>query len=66
MQVREARQRDFNDEVQARIGGTVLVHEGCHSYFQTASGKVVTQWPGFMFAYRRRTRRVAAGDYSFS
>jgi cation diffusion facilitator CzcD-associated flavoprotein CzcO len=66
MAVREARQRDFNDEVQARIGGTVLVHEGCHSYFQTASGKVVTQWPGFMFAYRRRTRRVAAGDYSFS
>lgn len=65
MEVREARQHAFNDEVQARIGATVLVHDGCHSYFQTASGKVVTQWPGFMFAYRRRTRRVAAGDYEF-
>jgi cation diffusion facilitator CzcD-associated flavoprotein CzcO len=65
MEVRKALQREFNAEVQARIGRTVLVHEGCHSYFQTAAGKVVTQWPGFMFAYRLRTRRVAAGDYEF-
>ncbi|MDH3236869.1 MAG: NAD(P)/FAD-dependent oxidoreductase, partial [Alphaproteobacteria bacterium] len=65
MEVREARQRDFNDDIQARIGETVLVHEGCHSYFQTASGKVVTQWPGFMMAYRMRTRRVVSADYSF-
>jgi cation diffusion facilitator CzcD-associated flavoprotein CzcO len=66
MEVRAARQRAFNDEIQTRIGETVLVHDGCHSYFQTASGKVVTQWPGFMFAYRMRTRRVAAGDYAFA
>ncbi|HUT49876.1 MAG TPA: hypothetical protein VM325_11080 [Alphaproteobacteria bacterium] len=65
MEVRETRQREFNDEIQARLGETVLVHEGCHSYFQTAAGKVVTQWPGFMLAYRMKTRRVAAGDYSF-
>jgi len=66
MEVREPRQRAFNEEIQARIGETVLVHEGCHSYFQTASGKVVTQWPGFMLAYRMRTRRVATRDFDFA
>lgn len=65
MNVREAAQRRFNEEVQRRIGRTVLVHDSCHSYFRTATGKVTTQWPGFLFEFRLRTSRLRARDYEF-
>jgi cation diffusion facilitator CzcD-associated flavoprotein CzcO len=65
MDVRMAIQQDYNAAIQRRIGATVLVHPSCHSYFQTASGKVTTQWPGFMAEYRRRTRSVRLSDYEF-
>jgi len=65
MDVREPVQRDYNETVQRRIGATVLVHPNCHSYFRTASGRVTTQWPGFMSEYRRRTREVRVQDYEF-
>ena len=55
--------RQFNDEVQRRLSTTVLVRDDCSSYFRTASGKVTTQWPGFMFEYRRRTRKINLHDY---
>lgn len=66
MTVRAAVQRRYNDEIQRRIAGTVLVKPGCRSYFQTAAGKVTTQWPGLMVAYRWRTRRVRAADFDFA
>lgn len=66
MNVRDNVQQAFNAEIQGRIGRTVLVQDSCHSYFRTASGKVTTQWPGFMFEYRRRTRRVRTSDYEFA
>jgi cation diffusion facilitator CzcD-associated flavoprotein CzcO len=65
MDVREAPQRDYNEALQRRIGRTVLVHPSCHSYFQAASGRVTTQWPGFMTEYRRRTRKPRVQDYVF-
>lgn len=65
MNLRERVQRRFNEEVQRRIGTTVLVRDDCNSYFRTASGKVTTQWPGFMLEYRYRTRRAKPGDYEF-
>jgi hypothetical protein len=63
LNVRADAQSRFNAEVQHRLGKTVLVHPTCHSYFRTASGKVTTNWPGFMFEYRRRTRRLNLADY---
>jgi hypothetical protein len=65
MDVRAAVQRHYNEAVQRRIGQTVLVDPSCHSYFRTASGKVTTQWPGFMSEYRRRTRTLCRRDYDF-
>ena len=65
MDVRAAAQRHYNEAVQRRIGQTVLVDPSCHSYFRTPSGKVTTQWPGFMSEYRRRTRSVRLDDYDF-
>ena len=60
-----ARQRAYNEMVQRRIAKTVLVDETCHSYFQTETGKVTTQWPGFMSEYLFRTWRVKRRDYEF-
>lgn len=73
MQRREARtmtvnheaQRQHNAEIQRRIAQTVMMDDNCHSYFKTASGKVTTQWPGYLTEYRLRTSRVHAGDYMF-
>jgi len=63
LNVRADAQSRFNAELQRRLSKTVLVHHTCHSYFRTASGKVTTNWPGFMFEYRRRTSRVRLRDY---
>ena len=64
--VRKPVQESFNRDVQVRLGKTVLVAASCHSYFQDASGKVTTQWPGFMYDYRRRTRRIRKSDYEIT
>jgi cation diffusion facilitator CzcD-associated flavoprotein CzcO len=66
MTLRPAVQRRYNVEIQRRIAGTVLVKPGCRSYFQTVAGKVTTQWPGHMFAYRWRTRRAREADYELA
>lgn len=64
--VRPEIQNRYNAGIQARIGKTVLVAEGCHSYFQAADGTIVTQWPGFMGEYAWATRRVRRGDFVWS
>lgn len=61
--VRRRVQETFNRDVQRRLGKTVLVADSCHSYFQDVSGKVTTQWPGFMYEYRRQTRRIRKSDF---
>ena len=65
MAVNAAAQRRLNAEIQSRIAETVIMDDNCHSYFKTASGKVTTQWPGYLTEYRLRTSRVRAGDYVF-
>jgi hypothetical protein len=50
--------------VQRRLSRTVTAYPTCLStYFRAPSGKVTTNWPGFMFEYRRATRRVRLTDY---
>ncbi len=58
--------RRFNDDVQARLNRTVLVDADCASYFRTETGKVTTNWPGWLTEYWYRTRRVRARDYEFA
>ncbi|MBV9212158.1 MAG: NAD(P)/FAD-dependent oxidoreductase [Actinobacteria bacterium] len=62
MDVREEVQEQFNREVQERLQGTVWT-AGCQSWYRTESGKVVNNWPGFTFEYRRRTRRPDPADF---
>jgi cation diffusion facilitator CzcD-associated flavoprotein CzcO len=64
MDVKPARQRSYVDGLQARLAKSVWA-SGCTSWYTTASGKNVANWPGFTFAYRHITRRLERGDYEF-
>jgi cation diffusion facilitator CzcD-associated flavoprotein CzcO len=46
----------FTREMRERMRTTVW-EAGCQSWYMTADGRVVNNWPGFTFAYRRATRR---------
>ena len=57
--------RAVNANLQRNMQRSVWT-TGCRSYYQTKSGKVTAIWPGFTFSFRRRTRRVRGGEYTFS
>jgi hypothetical protein len=65
MNVSEDAQRRLNEDIQRRIGETVIMDDNCHSYFRTETGKVTTQWPGYLMEYRLKTGRVKPADYQF-
>jgi hypothetical protein len=65
MNLRPDVQRTFNARLQHNMQRSVWT-SGCHSYYQTKSGKVTAIWPGFTFSFRRLTRRVRAAEYIFS
>ncbi|MEC5405508.1 NAD(P)/FAD-dependent oxidoreductase [Paraburkholderia sp. MPAMCS5] len=64
MTLRPDVQRDFNARLQRDMLHAVWT-SGCHSWYQTRSGKVTAIWPGFTFSFRKRTRRVQPRDYHF-
>ena len=67
MELRPESQRRFGDFLRRRLAGTVWHSGGCRSWYQDAeTGENPTIWPGSVVAYRRRTRRLAAGDYIWS
>ncbi|HEY1996336.1 NAD(P)/FAD-dependent oxidoreductase [Paraburkholderia sp.] len=64
MNLRADVQQAFNARLQHDMQRTVWT-SGCHSYYQTRSGKVTAIWPGFTFSFRKLTRRVRAHEYQF-
>lgn len=56
-------QQAFNSTLQKRLRRTVWSTGECTSWFKATSGKITTQWPGFLFSYRRLTRRIRRRDY---
>ncbi|MFC9973424.1 flavin-containing monooxygenase [Spirillospora sp. NPDC127200] len=60
--VRPDVQDAFGREMQDRLRGTVW-EAGCDSWYMTSGGKVVNNWPGFTFAYRKATRRPDPRDF---
>ena len=62
MDVEPDAQSKFNREVQQRLDDSVWT-AGCHNWYQTESGKVVSNWPGFTVEYRRLTRRPNLADF---
>lgn len=44
----------FNDALQADLDKVEVWQASCSNYYRTPSGRIVTQWPHTMEAYRRR------------
>ncbi len=63
IEVRDAIQRSYNEEIQSRLQGTVWTSGGCVSWYLDDHGKNTTIWPGSTWPYRRRLRRFQAEDY---
>ena len=53
----------FNDDVQARMQGTVWTAGGCQSWYIDRNGRNTTIWPGFTWRFRERTGHFDEGDY---
>jgi cation diffusion facilitator CzcD-associated flavoprotein CzcO len=51
----------FDTEMQQRLDGSVWT--GCQSWYRTANGRIVNNWPGLMHEYRRRTSRFDPTEY---
>jgi cation diffusion facilitator CzcD-associated flavoprotein CzcO len=49
-------------EVQSRFAGTAWTQ--CNSWYRDESGRVVTNWPGYMREYEERTRVLDASEYA--
>ncbi len=62
LEVRPEVSRQYNAELQRRLGRTVWA-SGCKSWYLSSTGKNNALWPGFAFQYRRITRRFDASDY---
>jgi cation diffusion facilitator CzcD-associated flavoprotein CzcO len=60
--VRPDVQNAFNRALQYRFRDTVWA-SGCESWYMNEDGKIVNNWPGYTFAYRRATRRPDPGDF---
>jgi cation diffusion facilitator CzcD-associated flavoprotein CzcO len=64
LEVRRDRSDSYDAEMRRRLATSVWT--GCRSWYRTASGRIVTNWPGMAAEYRRRTRRLRAADYGRS
>jgi cation diffusion facilitator CzcD-associated flavoprotein CzcO len=53
----------FNTDLQAQLANTVWQSGGCHSWYQTKTGKNVTLWPGYTFTFMRRTKKFEVEKY---
>lgn len=63
VEVREDVQRAFNDEIDARLRGTVWNAGGCGSYYFDRTGRNSFMYPWSTLHHRRRTRRFDLASY---
>jgi cation diffusion facilitator CzcD-associated flavoprotein CzcO len=50
--------------LQARFAGTAWT--ACDSWYRDSQGRIVTNWPGYMREYLKRTHSFAPGEYVFT
>ena len=50
-------------ELQSRFDGTAWTQ--CNSWYRDGTGRIVTNWPGYMRDYAARAADVSAEDYEF-
>jgi cation diffusion facilitator CzcD-associated flavoprotein CzcO len=63
VEVREDVAERFDAEVQRRLADTVWTT--CGNWYRDETGRVVTNWPGLVSEYHRRTRDADLADYHF-
>ena len=57
--------RAYNEQIQARLAGTVWASAACQSWYKTPSGRVLAIYPGAVTRYALELRRPRFDDYSF-
>ena len=62
LDVKPEAQSSFNRQLQQTLGRTVW-SEGCRSWYMNAQGKIINNWSGFTFSYRRLTRALELSHY---
>jgi cation diffusion facilitator CzcD-associated flavoprotein CzcO len=65
VEVRPEAMARYAEELTTALEGTVWTG-GCASYFQAATGEIVTQLPHTSGAYRRQIEQLSAGDLELS
>jgi cation diffusion facilitator CzcD-associated flavoprotein CzcO len=61
LDVRDEVAAEHEREIRRRLSGSVWT--ACQSWYRTATGRIVTNWPGSAGEYRRRTARLRPDDY---
>ena len=56
----------IRDRVQDAIRGVKAWQANCNGYYRSPSGRVVTQWPDSMSAFREKTERADEDAYESS
>jgi cation diffusion facilitator CzcD-associated flavoprotein CzcO len=62
-EVREDRQREYNEKLQDRMKSTIWTTGGCASWYLDAHGNNTTLWPNFTFLFRNMTRKFDRTAY---
>jgi cation diffusion facilitator CzcD-associated flavoprotein CzcO len=63
IEVKKDIQQRFNARLQRRLQSGIW-SKGCTSWYLTAAGKNTTNWPGYSFMFRLRTRAPNWDDYA--
>ncbi|MEO6884659.1 MAG: NAD(P)/FAD-dependent oxidoreductase [Jatrophihabitantaceae bacterium] len=62
-EVREDKQRAYNQHLQKQMQQTIWTTGGCASWYLDAHGNNTTLWPSFTFVFRQMTRKFDLAAY---
>ena len=63
LEVRQASQDAYNDDLQERLSTTVWNSGGCRSWYRDATGRNFTLWPTHTFTFKRQMASFDAEAY---
>ncbi|KKK25400.1 hypothetical protein AOCH_004515 [Aspergillus ochraceoroseus] len=55
--------RAFNHKLQARLAKSSFANPTCSSWYKTADGRIINNWPGTVVEYQKLLSRVEWTDY---
>jgi cation diffusion facilitator CzcD-associated flavoprotein CzcO len=64
VEVRREVEAASDREVQSRFAGTAWTE--CNSWYRDEGGRIVTNWPGYMFEYVGRVRELDPAEFEFA